>query len=359
MKVLLVADCVGGVFAYALELADALHAEGIEIVLAVMGGKAPPPLLAQLQRRPWLLAELRPFKLMWMQEPWADVDAAGRWLLELCERHQPDVVHLNDYAHAALPWPAPVLLVLHSCVTSWFAAVRGGEPPAAFARYRQVVREAALAADLVVAPTRAMLDAFERGNVACPRARVVHNGIDQQRLRPLAKGQYVLSVGRVWDEAKNLALLGRVAPQLPWPVLVAGATSNDGGGSAGVTGVRLLGELPRQQVWALLMRAPIYAHPAVYEPFGLAPLEAAAAGCALVLADIPSLRELWRDAAVLVPPHDGEALRLALQQLIEAPAQRVQLAQAARQRAAALTAARMATHYLDLYDELLRTKRVA
>ncbi|MEB3829625.1 glycosyltransferase [Phormidium sp. CCY1219] len=49
-------------------------------------------------------------------------------------------------------------------------------------------------------------------------------------------------------------------------------------------------------------RAAIYAFPARYEPFGLSVLEAALSGCALVLGDIPRLREMWGDAAVFANP---------------------------------------------------------
>ena len=55
--------------------------------------------------------------------------------------------------------------------------------------------------------------------------------------------------------------------------------------------------------------AAIYALPARYEPFRLEVLEAAAPGCALVLGDIASLRELWDGAALFVAPDDDRALR--------------------------------------------------
>ena len=57
-------------------------------------------------------------------------------------------------------------------------------------------------------------------------------------------------------------------------------------------------------------RAAIYALPARYEPFGLSILEAALSGCALVIGDIPSLREIWADAALFVPS-DGHDAPLA------------------------------------------------
>jgi len=64
------------------------------------------------------------YKLEWMEDPWTDVEEAGAWLLELAQRVQPDLVHLNNYVHGALPWSVPVLMVGHSCVLSWWQAQR-------------------------------------------------------------------------------------------------------------------------------------------------------------------------------------------------------------------------------------------
>lgn len=75
--------------------------------------------------------------------------------------------------------------------------------------------------------------------------------------------------------------------------------------------------------------AAIYALPARYEPFGLSALEAGLSGCALVLGDIPSLREIWGDAALFVPPDDA-ALHAVLMELIGDAAQREQLGWRAR-----------------------------
>ena len=77
--------------------------------------------------------------------------------------------------------------------------------------------------------------------------------------------------------------------------------------------VRHLGHLPQSKLQAWFERAAIFAAPARYEPFGLSILEAALAGCALVLGDIPSLRENWNDAALFVPPEDSRTLEAALE----------------------------------------------
>jgi glycosyltransferase involved in cell wall biosynthesis len=117
--------------------------------------------------------------------------------------------------------------------------------------------------------------------------------------------------------------------------------------------VRKLGYLSQEALAEWLARAAIYVLPARYEPFGLSVLEAALSGCALVLGDIPSLQEIWGDAAVFVRSDDREALAAAINALITDSTRRCQLAKMARDRALKLTPQRMATSYLEAYQELI------
>jgi glycosyltransferase involved in cell wall biosynthesis len=105
-----------------------------------------------------------------------------------------------------------------------------------------------------------------------------------------------------------------------------------------------------------LARAAIFALPARYEPFGLLPLEAGLSGCALVLGDIPSLREVWGDAALFVAPDQPAGLEAALQTLIRNAPFRDWLAKRARERALQYTPERMARAYMALYTQLMRTR---
>jgi glycosyltransferase involved in cell wall biosynthesis len=353
LHVLMTADAVGGVWTYAVTLAQALARTGIRVTLAVMG---PPPSEAKRVEAaaiPGLALELGPFKLEWMDEPWAEVEAAGRWLLDLAHRTRPDLVHLNGYAHGALPWPAPALVVAHSCVLSWWAAVKGEVAPPAWDRYREVVRQGLLAADFVVAPTRAMLDALGTHYAVADATRVIPNGVALGDFAVGGKEPFVLAAGRLWDEAKNLEALDRAAPAIRWPVRVAGDDRRPDGRRVPSRAVEALGVLPRPELHALLARAAIYAFPARYEPFGLSILEAAASGCALVLGDIASLREVWGEAALYVAPDDPAALADAVNALIADPVRRTALAEKARRRAGIYSAEAMGAAYAELYGALL------
>src|SRR5690606_24947080 len=122
----------------------------------------------------------------------------------------------------------------------------------------------------------------------------------------------VLAAGRTWDEAKNIQSLARAAADIDADVCVAGSDVHPTHGRVPLEGVHALGMLSPPLLRQWYHRTTVFVHPAVYEPFGLAPLEAALEGCALVLGDIPSLREVWGDAATFVPPHDAGAIAAAV-----------------------------------------------
>jgi glycogen synthase len=350
-RVLMTGDTVGGVWSFTLDLAEALGPHGIEIVLASMGGLPGMDQRAEAARIPNLQLLESDFKLEWMDDPWNDVADAGSWLLNLEQSVAPDLVHLNSYGHGALPWSSPVLLTGHSCVISWWAAVKSEPLPPCWSHYAATVAHALKSVDMVAAPTGAMLAQLEAHYGALPRARVALNGRNPSRFRRGPKEELILSAGRLWDEGKNISALTRIASSLEWPVWLAG----DGGGLE-FPGCRSLGKLSARSMAEWYARASIYALPARYEPFGLSVLEAALSGCALVLGDIPSLREVWQEAAIYVAPDDEPALKNALKALVRDAPRRRALAELAWERAQALTAERMASEYLALYRQALHNR---
>lgn len=354
-RILMTADPIGGVWTYALELCQALDKQGIEVALATMGEPLNREQCEAIGGIPSVQAYESAFKLEWMQDAWKEVDLAGKWLLELEESLQPDIVHLNGYAHGALPWHAPVVVVGHSCVLSWWLAVRGEPAPGMWRTYRKRVIQGLHAADAIVTPSKAML-AMLNQHYGPLEVRVIPNGRNSAVFSPDKKNAFVLSIGRVWDEGKNIAALEHIAPHLDWCVYVAGEQRYPDGGVAEQENVCYLGALPLAALADWLGRASIFALPARYEPFGLSILEAGLAGCALVLGDIPSLRENWDDCAVFVPPNDSEILQMAIQDLICDEDRREALATCARARALQFTPEKMAAGYVSLYGDLLAAR---
>lgn len=364
MKILMTADTIGGVWTYSMELCSALGQHNVCIALATMGRKLSAAQYEQLVGMPHVQLFESEYRLCWMANSADDVRAAGDWLLGLEREWQPDVIHLNDLAHGGLPWLAPVLLVGHSCVLSWWEAVKHKPAPRAqWREYHQLVCASIANAALVVAPTTAMLAAM-LWNYGAPRSSmVIPNGRSFPAISAtppqasptseVAPGPFIFSAGRLWDEAKNIQALAQVAKDVPWTIYVAGETDDPNGGSIPLSSLHFLGLLEQSALAEWLYSATIYAAPALYEPFGLSIVEAARSGCALVLGDIPSLREVWGEAALYVDPRNPQQLRETLLRLINDPLLREEMVQRARRTATAYDTAQMALEYLSCYRSLI------
>jgi glycosyltransferase involved in cell wall biosynthesis len=117
--------------------------------------------------------------------------------------------------------------------------------------------------------------------------------------------------------------------------------------------VTFTGYLPeRTDVHALLSRLNLYAMPSRHEGFGVAAVEAMAAGLPVIAGDIPPLREVVGEAGVFVPPRDSAALADVLGDLLEDDDRRAQLATAATERADEFPMERTVRRYLDIYAEV-------
>jgi glycogen(starch) synthase len=356
MRLLMTADTVGGVWTYAVELVRALERYDVQVVLATMGAPITHGQRAQIGRLPNVRVAESRYRLEWMHDPWDDVWRAGEWLLDLEARFRPDIVHVNGYAHAALPWSAPVCAVAHSCVLSWWRAVRGEAAPPSWNRYRAAVRAGLARAGMVIAPSAAMLAALGEYRVPLHEARVIPNARSAARFVPREKYPFVLTVARLWDAAKNAAAVERVASEVPWPVYVAGDPGHVDG-AAPYRNASYIGQLDEPELARWMGHAAIYALPARYEPFGLSALEAALCGAALVLGDIPSLREVWGGAARYVHPDDDATLRDVLRELAADGNARARFGAAARARAATYAPTRMAAAYYAAYGALIEAHR--
>lgn len=353
-RILLTTDTVGGVWTYSLDLAGALGKIGIQTVLVTMG---PPPCAAQCAA----VADLDGVTLVesdvaldWLAPDPGTVAAAGRSIAAIADAHAVDLVHLNTPALAAdAHFAMPVVAVAHSCLASWWATVETGPAPEDFV-WRDVLTGAGLrAAAAVVAPSQAFAMTTQSVHRLAAAPRVVHNG--RSLLPAAAKGdaQHAFTAGRLWDRGKNVETLDRAAA-MGVPIRAAGPLVGPGGDAIAFDHLTCLGTLDPAELGAQLAARPVFVSAALYEPFGLAVLEAAQAGCALVLADIPTFRELWCDAAIFVSARDAKGFAAAVAGLLADPAERARLGAKAAKTAERYTVAAMRDGMVAVYASVAR-----
>ncbi|MBW8908932.1 MAG: glycosyltransferase family 4 protein [Mesorhizobium sp.] len=348
-RILMTLDAVGGVWRFALDLARELVAGGDSVVLAGLG---PQPSRQQAE-------EAEAFaKLIWLNTPldWMtrspdDLDALPAELRAPLRDYAIDLVQFNAPTQAAgFDAPCPAVVVSHSCVTTWFHAVRGQALDGTWAWHKERNRRGLDRADAVIVPSRSHADMLETCYGPIARLHVVGNSA-----RPFTKAEkrqpLVFCAARWWDEGKNAALVDQAASLTRWPVFAAGSTHGPNGDHVRFSHAVPLGAVPSDEVRSLMAHAGIFVSPSVYEPFGLAALEAAMSATPLVLSDIATYRELWDGAAMFFDAHNPHDLAACLNHLSSDAERRRELGEAAVRRSRKFSLARQAAAIRGVYDQ--------
>jgi glycosyltransferase involved in cell wall biosynthesis len=348
--VLMTVDAVGGVWRYAMELARALRPRRYRIVFAGLGPKPATAQVAEAEALGELVWLGQP--LDWMVDDPAKLSGVGSALADLAHHHDVDLIHLNAPSQAAdIDARIPTLCVSHSCLPSWWAAMKSDPLPAHLAFHLEINQMGFDGCDLVVAPSGSHAQAISQRYRQPRRLEVVHNAISAF-LHGASREPMLFAAGRWWDEGKNGAVLEEAAASIDWPIFAAGATRGPNGQEHDFSNVEALGPLCHRDVLAHAMRAEIVVSPSRYEPFGLAALEGARAGAALLLANIPTYRELWKGAAVFFDPTDPADLAEKANLLIADPNLRAAMGSMALARSRNFTPDRQARQMDELYRSL-------
>ena len=354
IRILMTIDAVGGVWRYAMDLAASLRPQGYEFLFVGLG---PQPSVHQekeaseLGRLHWLQAPLD-----WMIKSEDDLSLVGPAIANLAHAEAVDLLHLNLPSQAAaIETKLPVIVMSHSCVVTWFAGVRREAVPLDWQWHHKINRCGLMRADVALAPSRSHARMLENAYGAMDRLHVVYNASRSQETSQI-KDRIVCAAARWWDDGKNGQTLDEAAALTAWPIMIAGPNTGPDGPTLPIRHAQHLGALSHAQVMALMGRSSIFASPSLYEPFGLAALEAARAHNALVLADIPTYRELWSEAALFADPGAPEAWAAGINRLCEDNDLRTQLADKAAERAKRFDLSSQAEAMAGFYTSLLRQK---
>jgi glycosyltransferase involved in cell wall biosynthesis len=356
MRVLMTADTVGGGWRFAQELTSGLLEAGDAVALVSFGREPSAAQQAECERLHALWGESFFYlgceaPLEWMRENHHAFGGAAAVLARVSREFEAELLHANQFCFGAAQLGIPTVLTAHSDVLSWARCCRGAEPEDSewLARYCALVRNGLDAADLVTAPTAWMMRALGEGFRLPSEQLVIPNGRSIAVQAPGERRLQAVTAGRIWDEAKDVALLGMA--RSPMPLVVAGEQECDGARAGVLNGVEWRGVLSERETLQLFAHSAVYVCTSRYEPFGLAPLEAALCGCAVVAREIASLREVWENAALYF--RDAGELSAVLKRLYEDPEFLSEYQHRSAERARIFSREQMVRGYRKMYAGLL------
>jgi glycosyltransferase involved in cell wall biosynthesis len=354
MRLLMTTDTVGGVWTFTEELTTGLLARGSSVHLVSLGRM---PSAAQCEWSDRLAREscggfsytALNVPLEWMEDNDRAYSEAAAALIDIALEFGANLLHSNQFCFGALPLLIPKVVTAHSDVYSWARCCRGADLPSTpwLERYSRLMCFGLAGANTITAPSRWMAAWIDRTFDLLHRPEVIPNGRSLPADPGAPRKLQAVTAGRLWDEAKNIAMLANVDPVMP--LLIAGEPAHESTTALPrFAQVEFLGSLASRELLSHFRESAIYVCTSRYEPFGLAPLEAALCGCAVVANDIPSLREIWADDALYFT--DAGSLTRLLSRLSGDPARLAAAQQRSLRRARTYTADRMVNAYLRVFQ---------
>jgi len=280
----------------------------------------------------------------------------GEQLAQRWAQQPPDIVHAHFWMsglavqHGVRGTGIPVVQTFHALgtVKRRYQGAADPSPPSRLRLERELARHAAL----VIATCSDEVTELAGLDVPDERIAVVPCGVDLDRftphgLRASRDGRYrILSLGRLVPR-KGVETTIRALSGVPCAELViAGGgdatTEAERGRLAAIAQacgvrerVRLIGQIPRADVPALLRSADVVVSVPWYEPFGMVPLEAMACGVPVVASAVGGHLDTVVDGrtGVLIPARDAGALAQRLRELLADPARLTAIGSAAAVRA--------------------------
>jgi glycosyltransferase involved in cell wall biosynthesis len=280
--------------------------------------------------------------------------------------HGIEIVH----AHAARDYPLAAMAV-RLAPRARFVLTRHVLFP-----LRRINRPLLRSVDRVIAVSRAVAESLQNGVIDSSKITVVHNGIDTHRFnRPVVRSDDLpILEGTVGHLApikghdiffRAAALISARRPEVRFIVIGEDKSPEMDHRRSLESLVAELGlsEIVTMPGWrddmpAVLSSLTLFVSAARSEPFGLAIVEAMAAGLPVIATASEGAMEIINDgfSGKLVPLDDSEALAAAINDLLDNPLERSRLGHnarlAARER---YSLARMASDTEQVYREVLAT----
>jgi phosphatidyl-myo-inositol alpha-mannosyltransferase len=331
-------EAAGGVQVHVRQLAARLRQRGHDVRVLAPGSAA--------VTEPWVRTVGRPIRVSYRGTVAPIAPQAYRRTSAALTELAPDVVHVHEplapsvSMYATLASSAPVVATVHA----YLDRSRAMELAAPVLRrvWGRVTEGVA------VSETAAR---FLRRSLPDADVEIVPNGVDvvawaspSEPRKDLPEGRRIVWAHRL-DPQKGfpvaIAAFAKVVIELPEAVLIVAGDGADREAiglltSSARSRVHLLGTVPNDRLPPIHAAGEVFIAPATgQESFGIAIVEAMAAGLPVVASDIPGYREVVTHGVhgLLVPPRDPEALARALVRVLTEPGLAARLAEAGRIRA--------------------------
>lgn len=310
---------------------------------------------------------VRGFKLPKLPKTTRVIAAANRVLAPLAVRAScPDVLHetyyrVNSYASGRYPTVVTVYDMIHEKFPNFFSSKdsTSASKLAAVSRAQFVI--------CISENTRNdLIDIF---GVSPEKTKTIRLGFSlttekEPIVSSLGFGSFILYVGNRRGYKNFDALLTAYASSLilrrEFKLLAFGGGAFSADEQSRMRDLALGADSVRQVsgndtlLGAIYRKAAALIYPSQYEGFGIPPLEAMSFDCPVICSNTSSMPEVVGDAAYLFDPYDVNAIRMAMEAVLESPDIRAELVRRGRLRIQHFSWDHCASETMHIYRQLAR-----
>ena len=359
-SILVTSEATPELWEYTSDLVTGFASRGIDVTLALLGAPPSPSQLRILEILPNVRIEVTRLPSVVSAESATDLSQATSTLLAAANEFAVDLVHLHSPMLAGTKrWTMPVVASNFSCSGTWWSTKSTGQMPADLMWRTRATAIGMSILDCVIAPTWAhacaVTDFYGAGLslVSVPIGRR-----PSLKINPSAE-KFVFSAGDIWHEGWNASTMDKIAGSLTVPMYCSGEPRSLSGSTVQLKNLRCLGQIDSQNKDVVLGQASVFISAATYDPVGIHVLDAARAGAALVLSDLPGYREFWEGAAVFVNPRNADDFVGAAESLLGNSQWRAEMALNALDRSREYGTERMLQGLLHVYAAVLAKRAIA
>ncbi|HSX09820.1 MAG TPA: glycosyltransferase family 1 protein [Candidatus Saccharimonadales bacterium] len=282
-----------------------------------------------------------------------------------------DLVHF-PYFSVPIFYKGSFVITIHDLIINHYPTGKASTLPSPIyyfklMSYKYIIKSAAQHAQKVIAVSQATKSEIAKHlGVSESKIAVTHEGVERRHKKEIAKDKkisfpYLLYVGNAYPH-KNLDRLisafGQLEREYPDLKLILVGKKNyfythlENKVKGMLLDKRIIfaGNINDEGLSALYQQAVALILPSLMEGFGLTGLEAMQEECLVLASNIPSLKEIYQDAAIYFDPLAVESMHATIREVLENKKKFLPLIEKGKKRVATFSWEKMAEQTMNIYE---------
>lgn len=282
-------------------------------------------------------------------------DKLGRFIDEVAQDFQPDIIHMNHYCNN-IRANVPQVLTVHGDALNnikWTSFNMHYHP------YKNYIQSCLDGSDGLVSTTKSLAKNLISSYQLKSKINLIYNGINYETTDQLGSDCCLITSAKSLLKKHNLNMILRVLSRLPedMKIYVIGSKPK---WLRLPSRLEFLENMSNEDLTEFYQKSAIYLALSSWDIFNMTSFYAAYSNCAILACESPIFQEIWGDSAAFFDSNSYDDFVRNLNNLLENKLVLEKVSQNCRNKAlSAYNIKRMGYEYINLYKNAMKSDRIA